>query len=81
MDEKEKPPDEFFKCVKVPLKHVIKHPDINIPKIRLKLFQFPNILLGRWLLLQPQVQDYVEFCLAIGYSVNFYPRFIFNNIL
>jgi hypothetical protein len=34
MEEKEKPPDEFFKCVKVPLKHVIKHPDINIPKIQ-----------------------------------------------
>lgn len=27
-----KPPD-YFKCIKVPLKHVIKHPDINIPKI------------------------------------------------
>lgn len=34
MEEKEKPPDEFFKCVKLPLKYVIKHPDINIPKIQ-----------------------------------------------
>ena len=34
MEEKEKLPDEFFKCVKVPLKHIIKHPDINIPKIQ-----------------------------------------------
>ena len=34
MEEKEKPPDNYFKCVKVPLKHVIKHPDINIPKIQ-----------------------------------------------
>ena len=34
MEEKEKPPDEFFKCVKVPLKHIIKHPIINIPKIQ-----------------------------------------------
>jgi hypothetical protein len=34
MEEKEKPPDDYFKCVKVPLKHVIKHPDINIPKIQ-----------------------------------------------
>jgi hypothetical protein len=30
---KEKPPDGFFKCVKVPIKHIIKHPEINIPKI------------------------------------------------
>ena len=34
MDEKEKPPDDFYKCVKVPLKHVLKHPEINIPKIQ-----------------------------------------------
>jgi hypothetical protein len=25
MDIKEKPPDEFFKCVKVSLKHTLKH--------------------------------------------------------
>ena len=34
MEEKEKPPDDYFKCVKVPLKHVIKYPNINIPKIQ-----------------------------------------------
>ena len=34
MDEKEKPPDDFYRCVKVPLKHVLKHPEINIPKIQ-----------------------------------------------
>ena len=34
MEEKEKPPDDYFKCVKVPLKHVIKNPDINIAKIQ-----------------------------------------------
>jgi len=34
MEEKEKPPDDYFKCVKVPLKHVLKHSDINIPKIQ-----------------------------------------------
>ena len=34
MEKKENPPDEFFKCVKVPLKHIIKHPNINIPKIQ-----------------------------------------------
>ena len=30
---KEKPPDGFFKCVKVPIKHILKHPEINLPKI------------------------------------------------
>ena len=30
----EKLPDDYFKCIKVPLKHVIKHPDINTPKIQ-----------------------------------------------
>ena len=34
MDEKEKQPDDFYKCVKVPLKHVLKHSEINIPKIQ-----------------------------------------------
>ena len=29
---KPKPPD-YFKCVKVPLKHVLKHYDINSAKI------------------------------------------------
>ena len=33
MEIKEKPPDEFFKCVKVSLKHIIKHYEINQPKI------------------------------------------------
>jgi hypothetical protein len=31
--EKEKPPDDFFKGIKISLKSVLKHPDINIPKI------------------------------------------------
>ena len=34
MNIKEKPPD-FFKGVKIPIKHILKHPDINLPK---KLF-------------------------------------------
>ena len=31
--EKEKPPDDFFKGIKLSLKSVLKHPDINLPKI------------------------------------------------
>ena len=35
-EKKTKPPDksnDYFKCVKVPLKHVLKNYDINITKI------------------------------------------------
>jgi hypothetical protein len=31
--EKEKPPDDFFKGIKISLKSVLKHPDINTPRI------------------------------------------------
>jgi len=33
MEIKEKPPDDFFKGIKTSLKSVLKHPDINTPKI------------------------------------------------
>ena len=33
MEVNEKPPDDFFKGIKTSLKSVLKHPDINTPKI------------------------------------------------
>jgi hypothetical protein len=33
MELEEKPPDDFFKGIKTSLKSVLKHPDINQPKI------------------------------------------------
>jgi len=33
MSIKEKPPDDFFKGIKISLKSVLKHPDVNLPKI------------------------------------------------
>ncbi len=33
MSVKEKPPDDFYKCIKVSLKHILKHPEINTTKI------------------------------------------------
>jgi len=33
MSVKEKPPDDFFKGIKTSLKSVLKHPDVNLPKI------------------------------------------------
>ena len=32
MNVKDKPPD-FMKAVKVPIKHIIKNPDLNVPKV------------------------------------------------
>ena len=34
MEVNEKPPDDFFKGIKTSLKSVLKHPDINTPKIQ-----------------------------------------------
>ena len=33
MEIQEKPPDDFFKGIKISLQSVLKHPDINLPKI------------------------------------------------
>ena len=33
MESGENPPDDFFKGIKISLKSVLKHPDINTPKI------------------------------------------------
>jgi hypothetical protein len=33
MEIKEKPPDDFFKGIKISLKSVLKNHDINLPKI------------------------------------------------
>jgi hypothetical protein len=30
---KEKPSNDYFKCIKIPIKNVLKHYDINLPKI------------------------------------------------
>lgn len=30
---KEKTPDDYVKCIKIPIKNILKHYDINLPKI------------------------------------------------
>jgi len=45
MEIKEKPPDEFFKCVKVSLKHVLKHHEINQPKINQTVIKAHKIVI------------------------------------
>jgi len=45
MEVKEKPPDEFFKCVKVSLKHVLKHYEVNQPKINKTVIKAHKIVI------------------------------------
>ena len=58
MDEKEKPPDDFYKCVKVPLKHVLKHPEINIPKIQETAIIANNIVIHTLQFMKLYLLDY-----------------------
>ena len=46
MDFKEKPPDDFFKGIKLSLKSVLKHPDINTPKITNAVIQCNKIVIN-----------------------------------
>ena len=44
MSIKEEPYDDFFKGIKISLKSVLKHPDINLPKItNLQIYKFTNL--------------------------------------
>ncbi len=49
--ESNKPPDknlDYFKSIKVPLNHVIKHPDINLPKITNAVIRCNKIVMDTW---------------------------------
>ena len=48
MEIKEKPPDDFFKGIKTSLKSVLKHPDINLPKILFKKVGFQTYLVDEF---------------------------------
>ena len=46
MSIKEEPYDDFFKGIKISLKSVLKHPDINLPKItNLQIYKFTNAVI------------------------------------
>jgi len=47
MEIKEKPPDDFFKGIKISLKSVLKHPDINYRKLQMRLLNVIKLLYKR----------------------------------
>ena len=58
MDIKEEPPDEFFKCVKVSLKHVLKHYEINQTKINETVVKANKIVIHTLQYLKLYLLDY-----------------------
>ena len=58
MNVKEKPPDEFFKCVKVSLKHVLKHYKINQSKINKTAIKAHKIVIHTLQFIKLYLLDY-----------------------
>jgi len=54
---KEKPPD-FFKGVKVPIKYVLKHPEINLPKINDAVMRAHKIVIHGLMFMKLYLLDY-----------------------
>ena len=62
-EKKTKPPDkptDYFKCVKIPLKHVLKHPDINLPKITGAVIKCNKIVINTLMFMKLYLLDYFE---------------------
>jgi len=62
-EKKTKPPDkqtDYFKCVKIPLKHVLKNPDINLPKITDAVIKCNKIVINTLMFIKLYLLDYFE---------------------
>jgi hypothetical protein len=62
-EKKIKPPDkptDYFKCVKIPLKHVLKNPDINLPKITDAVIKCNKIVINTLMFIKLYLLDYFE---------------------
>ena len=62
-EKKTKPPDkptDYFKCVKIPLKHVLKNPDINLPKITNAVIRCNKIVINTLMFMKLYLLDYFE---------------------
>ena len=59
MNIKEKPPD-FFKGVKIPIKHILKHPDINLPKITEMTIKSNKIVIHTLMFIKLYLLDYYD---------------------
>ena len=62
-EKKTKPPDkptDYFKCVKIPLKHVLKNPDINLPKITDAVIKCNKIVINTLMFMKLYLLNYFE---------------------
>ena len=62
-EKKNKPPDkktDYFKCVKIPLKHVLKNPDINLPKITDAVIKCNKIVINTLMFMKLYLLDYFD---------------------
>ncbi len=62
-EKKTKPPDkstDYFKCVKIPIKHVLKNPDINLPKITDAVIKCNKIVINTLMFMKLYLLDYFE---------------------
>ena len=62
-EKKTKPPDkstDYFKCVKIPIKHVLKNPDINLPKITDAVIKCNKIVINTLIFMKLYLLDYFE---------------------
>jgi len=62
-EKKTKPPDkltDYFKCVKIPLKHVLKNPDINLPKITDAVIRCNKIIINTLMFMKLYLLNYFE---------------------
>uniref|UniRef100_A0A6C0H7S1 Cas12f1-like TNB domain-containing protein n=1 Tax=viral metagenome TaxID=1070528 RepID=A0A6C0H7S1_9ZZZZ len=62
-EKKTKPPDkstDYFKCVKIPIKHVLKNPNINLPKITDAVIKCNKIVINTLMFMKLYLLDYFE---------------------
>ena len=62
-EKRTKPPDksvDYFKCIKIPLKHILKNPDINLPKITDAVIKCNKIIINTLMFMKLYLLDYFE---------------------
>ena len=62
-EKKTKPPyksNDYFKCIKIPLKHVLKNPDINLPKITNAVIKCNKILINTLMFMKLYLLNYFK---------------------
>ena len=55
-----KPPDDYFKCIKIPLSYIIKHKDINEKKIANAVIQCNKIVIQSLIFMKLYLLDYYD---------------------